>query len=575
MNWELEPGEKIEEFVAAMLLLDHPRGNRITPARGDRGVDIRVPTPDGYDIYQVKRYNRPLTSAQVRDVEKSWKTFVSQTLPYLPVRSWTLAMPWDPTNTRLEWLQRLTAGTGLDIHWMGRASLDGMAARRPSLVDYYFGDGGQQVKRLMADVLRGGRDLPDGEAGQDLLEAVVDRYAALTAALNDVDPFYDYEFAIRVGRVAELSWEDTVREGTGAAFVHYRQLTDDRYLVMRLLALSAESQWLRPITAEVTLEAAAGSREQQALEEFIAYGVPFEGISGTVTRLSGPAGPSPAADAGQLAFIVVAEPDPERPDLEVRLLGRDGTVLHTLDLVEVRASRGLEGPGFWLSGTDPSGIAQFQFLLNGADRREVFRLDVSSPSGKTPAEVLPAMRLLADLAPDTALVLAVREGRAFSPVWQPEPDAVQAWAAQQVLLLEALKEIQKHSLRRVVVPPLETSPAQGLAELLLLGRLLRGETVEVTWTEVETRIGDGAALPAQEFSFVDVGLLQARLGDRVIDLGMKRQVFYRAARVADPAEAASAQVGDTVRLIPGTSNQAFITAISAAPEAPTAIADSE
>ncbi|MBB2749275.1 UNVERIFIED_ORG: hypothetical protein FHR35_009188, partial [Microbispora rosea subsp. rosea] len=118
--------------------------------------------------------------------------------------------------------------------------------------------------------------------------------------------------------------------------------------------------------------------------------------------------------------------------------------------------------------------------------------------------------------------------------------------------------------------------AQELAELLLLGRLLRGETVEVTWTEVEmTRIGDGAALPAQEFSFVDVGLLQARLGDRVIDLGMKRQVFYRAARVADPAEAASAQVGDTVRLIPGTSNQAFITALSAAPEAPTAIADSD
>lgn len=115
-----------------MLLLDHPRGNRITPARGDRGVDIRVPTPDGYDIYQVKRYNRPLTSAQARDVEKSWKTFVSQTLPYLPVRSWTLVMPWDPTNTRLEWLQRLTAGAGPDRQRRGhrpRRAPD--PARRP------------------------------------------------------------------------------------------------------------------------------------------------------------------------------------------------------------------------------------------------------------------------------------------------------------------------------------------------------------------------------------------------------------------------------------------------------------
>jgi hypothetical protein len=59
VNWELEPGEKIEEFVAAMLLLDNPRGNRITPARGDRGVDIRVPTPDGYDIYQVRGTTGP------------------------------------------------------------------------------------------------------------------------------------------------------------------------------------------------------------------------------------------------------------------------------------------------------------------------------------------------------------------------------------------------------------------------------------------------------------------------------------------------------------------------------------
>ncbi|MEO3891411.1 hypothetical protein [Nonomuraea sp. B5E05] len=205
---------------------------------------------------------------------------------------------------------------------------------------------------------------------------VIDRYAGLTAALNVADPFYDYEFFVRVGQVERLSWEDTVREGAGAAFVHYRQLGDDRYLVMRLLALSAESHRMRPITAEVTLEVAAGSAEHQALEDFIAYGVPFEGVSGTMNRMSGPTGVSAAAEAGQFAFIVVAEPDPERPDLEVRLIGRDGVILHVLDLMEVRASRGLEGAEFWISGTDRSGIAQFQFLLNGAEGREVFRLSL-------------------------------------------------------------------------------------------------------------------------------------------------------------------------------------------------------
>ncbi|MEV4161870.1 hypothetical protein [Nonomuraea dietziae] len=94
VNWERLPGETVEEFVAAMLLLlRHPHGNRITPSRGDRGVDIRVANPDGYDIYQVKRFCRPLTSRQVTDVEHSWQRFVDETLPVLPVRSWTLVTP--------------------------------------------------------------------------------------------------------------------------------------------------------------------------------------------------------------------------------------------------------------------------------------------------------------------------------------------------------------------------------------------------------------------------------------------------------------------------------------------------
>jgi hypothetical protein len=87
VNREREPGEKVEEFVAALVLLEHPDGNLVTPSRGDRGVDIRVPTPDGFDIYQMKRYTGPPTSRQADQIEKSWSTFVRETLPVLPVHS--------------------------------------------------------------------------------------------------------------------------------------------------------------------------------------------------------------------------------------------------------------------------------------------------------------------------------------------------------------------------------------------------------------------------------------------------------------------------------------------------------
>ncbi|MBE1582759.1 hypothetical protein ACFPOI_59965 [Nonomuraea angiospora] len=124
VTWEREPGEKVEEFVAALLLLKYPHGNQPTPSKGDRGVDVRVENPDGFDIYQVKRYSRPLTAGQARKIEASWNTFVSQTLP---VRSWTLVTPWQPTNPRLDWLA---------------------------------GDGGQRLARLMAEALQGGREVP-------------------------------------------------------------------------------------------------------------------------------------------------------------------------------------------------------------------------------------------------------------------------------------------------------------------------------------------------------------------------------------------------------------------------------
>ena len=122
INWELVSGEQIEEFVAALLLLRHEGpGNRITPSRGDRGVDVRLADPDGIRFFQVKRYPRPLTPAQEREVVKSWDTFVRDTVPTGPVKSWTLVCPRNPSNQRLDWLQHLTAGAGFPTDWMGRA----------------------------------------------------------------------------------------------------------------------------------------------------------------------------------------------------------------------------------------------------------------------------------------------------------------------------------------------------------------------------------------------------------------------------------------------------------------------
>ncbi|MFI7642271.1 hypothetical protein [Nonomuraea sp. NPDC049400] len=571
VNWEREPGEKVEEFVAALLLLKHPHGNRITPSRGDRGVDVRVHHPDGYDIYQVKRYSRALTAKQAASVEASWKTFAAETLPVLPVRSWTLVTPWEPTNERLAWLEQLTSGSGIRIGWMGGITLDGMAAENPALVDYYFGDGGQRLQRLMADALRGGRDLPHGAAAEDLLQSVITRQRSLAAALNEVDPFYRYELQVRPGRVADQPWDGDLHTAAAVAWVDYRQLDEESYLVMRLLPRCAESLRLRPITASVELEVPVGSPEHQAVEDWLRYGAPFQDVPGTVTGITGPPGLLRAGGPGRFTFLAATESESERPDLEVRLLTGDDTVAHTLDLIDVRLSHGVDGPGVWLSGTDRAGVLAFRFLLNGPDRDRV-RMTMTSLAGKTPADVLPAVRMVAGLAAAAGLVLAVRGGRPLTPIWQPEEAEVRTsplvgMARWTVTFLEALLAVQAHTLQRVTIPDLDDITPGQIAEIIRLGRLLRGEEIYTTWNQVTMTLGTPGHLPSSnvEFGLMATSPIQLNLaGRRILLDDVQRRVLYHSARLADPNQVATARSGDTIQLVPGATATATIAVVPAA-----------
>ncbi|WP_344242537.1 hypothetical protein [Actinocorallia libanotica] len=418
VNWERESGEKIEEFVAALLLLKHPHGNQPTPSRGDRGVDVRVWNPDGYDIYQVKRYSRPLTAKQATSVKDSWKTFTAKTLPALPVRSWTLVTPWEPSNERLEWLEELTAGCGIRVSWMGGRILDGMAAENPALVDYFFGDGGRRLERLMTMALHGGQDVPQGAAGEDLLAAIVSRQQSLAASLNEVDPFYRYEVQVRTGRVKDLEWDADLNTDPLAAFVRYLQVNEACHLVIKLLPRCAESARLRPITMSVDLEVPPGSAEQQAVADWQRYGSPFHNVPATITHVSGPPGITPVGGPGQISFLAAASQN-HLPDLEIRLTARDGTGDLTLGLRDPQVSSGQDGS--WLAGVDYSGVLTFQVLLNGTeDKQDRIQMSMSSLTGTAPADVLPAVRLVAALPHAEEVVLAVRGGRPLTPVWEPE-----------------------------------------------------------------------------------------------------------------------------------------------------------
>jgi hypothetical protein len=310
---------------------------------------------------------------------------------------------------------------------------------------------------------------------------------------------------------------------------------------MRLLPRCAESLRLRPITGSVQLEVPVGSPEHQAVEDWLRYGAPFHNVPGTVTNVSGPPSLLTSSGPGRFSFMAAAEADCDRPDLEIRLLAADDSVTHTLELVEVRVSRGLDGPGAWLSGTDRAGVLEFRFLLGGPDRDQV-RMTMTCLIGKTPADVLPAVRLMAGLASGGGLVLAVRGGRPLTPTWHPEGPEIRAspfvgLAHWTVTFLEALLAMQAHTYQRVTISDLEEITPDQIAQIIGLGRLMRGEEIHTTWTQITMTLGAQGHLPPPdlEFRLMETNEIQVNLGGHQIILDdVQRRVLYHSARPADP-----------------------------------------
>src|SRR5690348_1379094 len=72
VDWARYSGDDVEAVLAMMVNRERPNSVRITPSRGDGGVDILDPrTPRGRDddgVLQVERFTAPLSAGQKAQV---------------------------------------------------------------------------------------------------------------------------------------------------------------------------------------------------------------------------------------------------------------------------------------------------------------------------------------------------------------------------------------------------------------------------------------------------------------------------------------------------------------------------
>lgn len=576
VNWERCSGEQVEKFVAAMLLLRNPHGNLITPSQGDRGIDIQIEAETGgYDIYQVKKYATTLTASQKKAIERSWQTFLNQTVGRIQVNSWNLALPCNPTPENQDWFEKLTGESGITTRWYGRTQLDTLAADSPQLVDYYFGDGRQRSEQLLLDLfsIQDNPASPSQDIDSPLLETLknnlLTKATKITDMLDEVDPFYRYECEIRRGGIEELSKEylPHSQRQRSEAFIAFLQRKDsDITTVLHVIPKCAESCRLKPITFGISVRAESGTEAHSVLQNFIQYGIPPQNIQAEIKDVQSPPG-GPLPGKGIISLIDYSEQD-KLPPLEIKFSPNesDGEVF-AVDVEHISHGVAPSGEGSYLRFSDRSSVATITLLATAANELADLRVECNTFDGKKPSEVLPGLRLIAGLRNGGELELVVRDGgpQIFKARSGGSDNREMRSAAQKIVAyVESLMEVQKHTFLPVMIPTMETVSDYDIDSIIRIACLLRGETITRKWSQLELTVEDREHIPfdenAQQAILYHTKLI-AQVGDQEIDTGYVKQTVCKSARISSVREKDKTTTAGYVTLIPGSIPEAVLSAV--------------
>jgi hypothetical protein len=526
------PGEDVEVVVSMLLCRRHERAARRRPGQGDKGVDVFVPLDDGrIDVYQVKRFDRPLTAGQWRKVKDSYDTLVQAVADgHFSVRNWYLTMPLDASDTDELKFADLTKGGPFDLcEWKGLAWLDALASEFPGVVDYYLGDGKARLEQTHRDLMAvlGARNAAGASAAA---AAVGDGLAALYRTLNDQDPLYRYDFAVG----AAVDRDAAVPQSAPGSLVFTAQVSDGEVCVTwHVHARCHESVRERPIPIGLQFDVSEDPALRESLRLFAEYGRPFAAPQGSATiSLDLPGGFGGTQQTGSVRIGPTAQDASRRYVLRLRA-SRAGAEPATVRLAMDAPTVGSRGAR--LSGEHDGGAFAFEALHDFEPAAMRVRFSGLELAGKPVASVIDGVDFLLALR-GAALEVAAEHGP-FMPFGDgvvadgdDRGDSADGSADPELAALRALHEIQQHTATTVLVPDLAAVTVAQAREWGNVARILRGESITDRRLGVLTTVLEQA--PGQPLEGDNAFVFTT---DLVVDVGKQRLVLGQQALYLDAA----------------------------------------
>lgn len=521
IEWtRLEPGQ-VEALVAMFVNREHPGSTRITPSRGDGGVDIldRGAGRSGGDVvYQVKRYTHGFNASQKSSVKDSWDALRSDPRwEDLRVEEWHLVMPWDPSPEAELWLQELAKDSGVFATWRGLGFVEQLSAKYPDVVDYYLNGGGARIREAQAEVLTlmGLDNVGTATSTKGVTERVQRALGML-----DHDPHYRFELRFGEGPLPTPSVD---RPGL---VLHTAQGTRDggKWITVDVIARCAASVDVEPITIKGQFVTEPGTALATEIQEFFEYGAPVYAEDAFTGELAAPAGLGLELTSATVQVGPAIDADlGHNPELHLDVLSPADVVVASVDVERTERSQGVGG-GLRVVVREVNGVFELEERWNLAKQTESRHIRSGDITGLPVRVALPGIQFLTELKSPNRIRISPRHAAPAQGVIDEHTDF--DWSQEQIgglaavrRILEVLNVIQDHAGTVIRVPDFPTVDLSQFQAWRIAAAMLQGRELTAT-------IPEGHALTIDLDSEIEVEDSVAvsmpwavTIDNQVIDLG--------------------------------------------------------
>ena len=238
---------KYEDMVS-VLLSRLRQAHRVDGSGGDEGRDCYFTDEHGTDAFELKSFTGRMAKARRRQVKQSLGEGDEEEPADLDADRADRPDPGRADLVRLPGRRVWHA----QLDWLGKNWLKEQLARFPDIVRYFSG-AADEVVRILAEISR--EDALPGDAA-----GLAQRFAGQASRLNEIDPYYWFEFGIAGEMV------------TVTAHPNYPDAPRDRPITM---------------TATLQFDDSPGQQEARAaFEDFMKFGTPVTIPPASITRLA-------------------------------------------------------------------------------------------------------------------------------------------------------------------------------------------------------------------------------------------------------------------------------------------------